>query len=202
MTMHFNPRDVLASIQSDFQGHSISKPLLTILCRMYDSSRRRQVAAGNRFDLTFEQYLSLVTKARRQRMEAELKRGTFKWFMESATGYVLTWRDREARATRTLNMETAVFVNREQSRRNQHFKKGDRHTQESKDAIALARTGTKHSEETKARIKQSNLGQTRSDETKAKISASRKGRPMSEQTKAKMSAKRAAYWAAKRAEQQ
>lgn len=202
MTMHFNPRDVLASIQSDFQGHSISKPLLTILTRMYDSSHRRQVAAGNRFELTFDQYLSLITKARRKRMELELKRGTFKRFMESVTGYVLTWRDREAKATRTLNMETAVFVNREQSRRNQHFKKGDKHSQESKDAIARARTGTKHSEETKARIKQSNLGQTRSDETKAKISAFRKGRPMSEETKAKMAAKRAAYWAAKRAEQQ
>ncbi|MGY5794162.1 NUMOD3 domain-containing DNA-binding protein len=200
--MHFNPRDVLASIQSDFQGHSISKPLMTILCRMYESSHRRQVAAGIGFELTFDQYLSLITKARRQRMEQEFKSGTFKQFMESATGYVLTWRNREARATGTLNMETAVFVNREQSRRNQHFKKGDKHTQESKDAIALARTGTKHSEETKARIKQSNLGQTRSEETKAKISAARRGRTMSEETKAKMAAKRAAYWAAKRAEQQ
>ncbi len=202
MTMHFNPRDVLASIQTNFQGTSISRPLMMILCRMYESSQRRQVAAGNRFELTFEQYLSLITKARRQRMELELNRGTFKQFMGSATGYVLTWKDRAARASGTLNMETAVFVNREQSRRNQHFKKGDKHTQKSKDAIALARTGTKHSEETIARIRDANLGQTRSEETKAKISAARKGRKMSEETKAKMAAKRAAYWAAKRAEQQ
>ena len=131
---------------------------MTILGGMYESSHRRQVAAGNRFELSFDQYLSLITNARRQRMEQECKRGTVKQFMESATGYALTWRDREARATGTLNMETGVFVNREQSRLNQHFKKGDTHTQESKDAIALARTGTKHSEATKARIKESNLG--------------------------------------------
>ncbi|WP_018898929.1 NUMOD3 domain-containing DNA-binding protein [Rhizobium sp. 2MFCol3.1] len=199
MTMHFNPRDVLASIQSDFQGTKISKPLMTILCRMYESSQRRQVAAGNRFELTFDEYLALITKARRQRMESELKAGTFKRFMESTTGYVLTWKDRPSKAGGVLNGETAVFVNREQSRRNQHFKKGDRHTQASKDAIALARTGTKHSEETKERIKQANTGQTRSDETKAKISAARKGRVMSAETKAKMAEKRAAYWAAKRA---
>lgn len=199
MTMHFNPRDVLASIQSDFQGTKISKPLLTVLGRMYESSQRRQLAAGNRFDLTFDEYLSLITKARRQRMESELKSGTLRQFMESATGYVLTWRDRPAKASGILNTETGVFVNREQSRRNQHFKKGDRHTQASKDAIALARTGTKHTEETKAQIKQSNTGLTRSAETKAKISAARKGRAMSPETKAKMAAKRAAYWAAKRA---
>lgn len=45
-------------------------------------------------------------------MEQECKRGTVKQFMESATGYGLTWRDREARATGTLNMETGIFVNR------------------------------------------------------------------------------------------
>ncbi len=199
MTMHFNARDILANIQSGFQGTSISKPLMTILCRMYESSLRRQVAAGNRFDLSLDQYLSLITKARRQRMERELKAGTFKRFMESSTGYVLTWKDREGRAGAILNTETAVFVNREQSRRNQHFKIGDRHTQESKDAIARARTGTTHSEETKAKIKHSNLGLNRSDETKAKIGAARKGRVVSDETKAKMAEKRAAYWAAKRA---
>lgn len=201
MTIHFNPRDFLASTNPDFPSPSISDPLMLILHRMYESSQRRQIAAGSQFDLSFNDYLTLITKARRQRMERELKNGTFKRFMESPTGYVLTWKDRSSKASGVLSTETACFVNREQSRRNQHFKKGDRHAQESKDAIARARTGTKQSEETKARIRAGNLGQTRSEETKAKISAARKGRTMSAETRAKMAAKRAAFWAAKRAEQ-
>lgn len=200
MTIHFKPREVLAQIQSDIKGTSISQPLLIILRRMYDSSQKRQIHAGNRFELSFEEYLSLITRARRQRMERELKANTFKQFMMSTTGYVLTWKSRSAKASGVMNVQTAEFVNRERSRRNQHLAKGDTHSEASKAAISQALKGRTHSEDTKAKIKVGNAGQTRSDETRAKISAARTGRSMSAETKAKMAAKRAAYWAAKRSQ--
>jgi hypothetical protein len=195
------PFHILSTIQKQLDGSYLNPALITILSRMFESSRRRQVAAGVLFDLTFDQYLSLITKTRRQRMASEFRQGNFAKFMKSQSGYVLTWKDRPSRASGLMNMETACFVNREWSRRNQHFKKGDRHTDASKAAIAASRLGKTHTEETKAAIAAGNTGKVQSAETRKKIGAARTGRKHSEETKRKMAEKRAAYWATRAAAQ-
>ncbi len=112
-------------------------------------------------------------------MQLALNRGNLKRFMESAKGYVLTPKGRAEYAAKVCNRDTFEFVNREQSRRNQHLKRGDKQREDSKQKIAAARTGTTLAEETKAKISQALCGHDVSDETRAKISASNRGKPKS-----------------------
>lgn len=189
------PQEVIAAITKQPQRQDLNAHLQ----RMYDSSRRRQIENGVTFELTFEEYLSLISKARRLRMQRELNRGNLKRFMESNAGYVLTPKGRAEKAAKVCNVETFEFVNREKSRRNQHLGKGDTHREDSKQKIAVARTGTTQTEETRAKIKASNLGQTRSDETRANIAAGQRGKPKSEEQRQKMREAAKARWAAVRA---
>lgn len=189
------PQEVIAAITKQ----PIKQDLESHLQRMFESSRRRQQANGVSFELTFEEYLGLISKGRRLRMQRELNRGNLRRFMESKSGYVLTPKGRSESAGKVCNVETFEFVNREKSRRNQHLGKGDTHREDSKQKIAVARTGTTQSEETRAKIKASNLGQTRSEETRANIAAAQRGKPKSEEQKQKMREAAQARWAAVRA---
>ena len=193
-----SPEQVISAITK----RPANKDLVPHLRRMFESSRQRQTDAGVQFDLTFEEYQSMISKGRRRKMQIELNRGNLKRFMEGAKGYVLTPKGRKEFAGRLCNVETFEFTNREKSRRNQHLKRGDTHREDSKQKIAAARTGTKHSDETREKIKIGNLGQTRSDETRANISAAQQGKPKSPEQKEKMSAAASARWAAKRAQQE
>jgi len=192
------PDQVIAAITRRSQNRDLNPHLQ----RMYESSKRRQTEAGVQFDLTFEEYLGLITKSRRRAMQEALNKGDLKRLMESAKGYVLTPKGRSEFAAKICNKDTYEFVNREKSRRNQHLKKGDKHREDSKQRIAAARLGTKHSDETREKIKAGNLGQTRSDETRAAISAAQKGKSKTPEQIEKMKAAATARWAAKRAAQE
>ncbi|MDR6757186.1 hypothetical protein J2Y48_002482 [Mycoplana sp. BE70] len=190
-----SPREVISAIT----GRQSNKNLTPHLERMFESSRSRQLRAGVLFELTFEEYLTLISKGRRRTMQQALNRGNLKGFMESDRGYVLTWKGRAEKAAGVMNLETAMFVNREASRRAQHLKKGDTHREDSIEAIRQSRLGKRWDEETIERIRQSNAGQTRSDETRQRISAARKGTKDKEVTKAAKSEAAKARWAAYRA---
>lgn len=128
-------------------------------------------------------------------MQQALNRGNLKGFMESEKGYVLTWKGRAEKASGVMNLETAMFVNREASRRAQHLKKGDTHREDSIEAIRQSRLGKRWDEETIERIRESNTGQTRSEETCLRISEARKGTKDTDATKAAKSEAAKARWA-------
>lgn len=202
MTVNDNNKPTPDQVIAAITKRPSNRDLTPHLQRMFESSKKRQTEAGVQFDLTFEEYLGLITKARRRIMQIELNKGNLKRFMESARGYVLTPKGRSEWAAKVCNKDTYEFVNREKSRRNQHLKKGDKHREDSKQRIAAARTGTKHSDETREKIKAGNLGQTRSDETRAAISAAQMGKPKTPEQIEKMKAAATARWAAKRAEKE
>jgi len=172
------------------------------LKRMFESSKKRQEEAGVRFELTFDEYLELITPARRRTMQQKLDSGKLKEFMESSRGYVLTPKGREEHAAKVCNKDTFEFANREKSRRNQHLKKGDRHRDESKQLIAISRMGTTHTEETKKKIRDGNKGQKRSDETRKAIAEARTGTKDSKETKNRKREAALARHAKKRAERE
>lgn len=190
-----SPREVISRIT----GREFNKNLTPHLERMFESSKNRQLRAGVRFELTFEQYLTLISKGRRRTMQQALNRGQLKGFMESHRGYVLTWKGRAEKASGVMNLDTAMFVNREASRRAQHLKKGDTHREDSIEAIRQSRIGKHWDEETIERIRQSNSGQTRSEETCQRISEARTGTKDTDATKAAKSEAAKARWAAYRA---
>lgn len=173
--------------------------LVPHLERMYGSAKDRQTKAGVQFDLTFEEFLELITPARRRMMQVELNKRRLKRFMDSNRGYVLTPKGRKELADKLCNKDTYEFVNREKSRRNQHLKKGDTHREISKAKIAESRRGTTQTDETREKIRKGNLGQTRSAETCMAISAGNKGKSKTPEQIEKMKEAAKARWAAVRA---
>lgn len=185
---NIQPSTIIQRNRMRLNGVWVSQALMTILERKFDYSARTQTKAGVQFDMSFEQYLALITISRLQTMEKHLKRGSFMAFMQSNYGYVLTWKGRAERDAGIMNAETAIFTDRETSKRRQQFQKGDKHSDVSKQRISEAKRGQKHSEETKALIAVAKRGQTHTDTTRAKISATKKGRPMSPEHKEKIRA--------------
>lgn len=198
MNQH-TPGNIIRTLKKIVNNETISDELAEILERKYEAAKRYQKKQGVQFDLTLNEYIDLIQRPQIQSMEKKLKKGTLKRFMKSDFGYCLTWKDRPSRATKIMNAETAVFVNRQKSKRNQQFVKGDTHTQESKDAISKGKTGQKQSEETKAKISASKTGTKASDETRAKQSAAKKGRKLTDEQKAAIAEGQRARHAARKA---
>lgn len=192
------PQQVIEKITKQSRNTDLTPHLK----RMFESSKRRQEGQGVRFDLTFDDYLSLITPGRRRIMQRELNRGNLRGFMESNLGYVLTPKGRSEKAGMVCNKETFEFTNRRKSKENQHLKKGDRHRDDSKAKIAVSRTGKTHTEETKEKIREANKGQVRSDETRANIAKAKLGTTDSEETKNRKSEAAKARHARRRAEKE
>ncbi|WP_105405076.1 NUMOD3 domain-containing DNA-binding protein [Neorhizobium sp. T7_12] len=200
MTIRISPQQVLAAITAPRSGRSISAELREILEIKYDASRRYQTSRNKvQFDLTLEEYIGLMTPWQLAQMEKKLATGNLRKFMGSDFGYVLGWKDKAGKASGIMNAETAVFCNRETSKRNLQLKKGDKQTEAGKAKIAKARTGTKHSAETKAAISKTKKGVALTDEHKAALSVAKKGRKMSDAHKAAIAVAQAARHAARKA---
>ncbi|WVT73985.1 NUMOD3 domain-containing DNA-binding protein [Sinorhizobium chiapasense] len=176
-----------------------SKRLMTILKLMFDSSKRLQEAKGTTWNLSFDEYLSLITERRMRRMEDELKAGTLRDFMNSNNGYVLTTKTRAHYLAKVYDVDSVEFVNRNRSLRNHRFHKGDTHSDYSKKMMSEKRTGKTHDDATKEKISKGNKGQIRTKATKKAIAEARTGTKHSEETKAKQREKMKAYHAARRA---
>ncbi len=194
-----SPADSIRILKMIVNNEAISDELSEILSRKYEASKRYQKRNGVQFDLTLHEYIDLISRPQIQSMEKKLKKGTIKRFMKGDFGYCLTWKDRPSKAAKIMNTETAVFVNRVTSKRNQQFVKGDKHSDASKAAISKAKTGQTHTEDTKAKISASKTGQTHSDETRAKQSAAKTGRKLSDEQKAAIAEGQRARHAARKA---
>jgi len=149
----------------------IERSLLAVLHDRYDAARVYQENKGVRFELTFEQFVLLVTDSRLNTIRNAMKKNVVDYFFRSRRGYVLSWKDAEAMRSGVMNSQTAAYINRAESRKVGHFIKGDKHSDASKQKISTAKKGTKHSEVTRERMAAAKRGTTRSEETKAKIRA-------------------------------
>ncbi|UPA25349.1 NUMOD3 domain-containing DNA-binding protein [Shinella oryzae] len=192
-----SPQDVIYNVRN--HGRQPSKRLRENLERMFEASKQHQTANGVSWNLTFNEYLELITQRRMQRMEAELKAGKLKEFMKGAKGYVLTTKNRTAYKAKIYDPTTVEFVNRNKSLRNHRMNKGDTHSEKSKEIMSIKRTGTTQTEETKQKISEGNKGKVLTKATKKAIADARTGTTHSEETKAKQRAAMQAYHAARRA---
>lgn len=155
----------------------------------YQATKKRKV------EMTFEQFLTLVTSSRRQRMERAMAAGNFERFMKGRYGYVLTWKSRQAKEAGVMNLQTAAYLNREDSERACQFGPGDTHTEEAKAKIGDARRGKKASDATRAKQAAAKTGKALSDEHREAISAGSRGKPKTEEQKQKMREAAKARWA-------
>lgn len=179
--MNIPAKQIVENIQARLNNRVISSELNELLERKYEYAKRYQIGQGVTFNLSLKDYLSLITKGQLDNMERRVKDGSFKRFMKSDYGYVLSWKDKAAKETKVMDSSTACFVNREKSKRSQQFKKGDKHSAESIELIRTKRTGTTHSDATKQKMRDAHEGTTMSDETKAKMSAAKKGRLLTDE---------------------
>lgn len=184
---HPSARQFLDSIRS---GHSpsVEPDLLDVLAWRYDAARRYQINEGVDFQLTFAEFIALITPSRMNTIRKAIKKGTVDSFFRSKSRYVLSWKSSEAFETRMMNFANAAFINAEDSKRVNQFKAGDTHSEESKAKIRAKKLGTTHSDETKAKMAEAKRGTTHSDETRQKMAEAKRGRKMSEETKAKIRA--------------
>lgn len=178
---------------------TIAPELKKLLKARYDSAKKTQLRNGIQFDLTFDEFLTLVGAGKRQTITKQMKAGTTNEFFRSYSGYCLTWKDKAAFEGKVMNVETAVYITRRMSRRINQFTTGDKHTDASKAKISASKTGSKHKASTKKKISAALTGKDVSDETRAKMAASKRGTTKSPEERARISATMKATKAAKRA---
>lgn len=200
ITNKITAREMFLRITKQSDPVEISAAVDLALEIQFELARNYQEKRGRTFALTLPEFISLVTKSRRQKMEAKMKTGNFDRFMKSNYGYCLTWKSRAAFKTGVMSIETACYVNREDSERSCQFGPGDTHSLESIDLIRKARTGKKASDATKAKQKARKMGHTVDAEQRAKTSAALKGKPKSPEQIERMKASSAARWERVRAE--
>lgn len=177
------PAEVIAKFKVALGVRTISDDLAIILNRKYEASKRYQTKAGVTFNLTLDEYLSLISSAQIDNMEIRLKKNGLKRFMKSDFGFVLTWKNKTALHAKVMDVSTADFVNRIKSKRNVQNQKGDTHTQASKDAISAKLKGVSKSNEHKAAISAATKGVKRSAEAKENISKGKTGRKQTQAQK-------------------
>jgi len=191
-------REVFLRITKQSEPADIAAAVDLALEIQFALARDYQEKRGRNFELTFPEFMSLVSKSRRNKMEAKMRTGNFERFMKSNYGYCLTWNSRRAFKTGIMSIETACYVNREDSERSCQFGPGDTHSEESIDLIRKARTGKKASDATKAKQRARKIGHVVDAEQRAKTSAALKDKPKSPEQIAKMKASAEARWAAVR----
>ncbi|KQR32494.1 hypothetical protein ASF91_13240 [Rhizobium sp. Leaf155] len=191
--------EVIRRITKQSDPQQVADAVDAALFAQWQNAATYQHVNKRSFELTFEQFMTLVTPSRRKRMEAAMTKGTFERMMKGKFGYVLGWKSRSAFKTGVMSIETAAYMNREDSERSTQFGPGDQHTDDSKDLIRKARTGKKATVKTRAKMSASKTGKPRDEETKQAISNALKGSQKSEEHKAKISAAVKASLAEKKA---
>lgn len=181
-------REVIRTITKESDPVEVAAAVDAALYAQWQNARDYQEMKKRTFDLSFPEFLSLVTRSRRQRMENSMAKGQFERMMKGKYGYVLGWKSRKAFKTGIMSLATAEYLNRDDSERSTQFGPGDEHSDESKDLIRKARTGKKASDKTKAKMSAAKKGKQRDEDTKKSISNTLKGRPKTEVEKAKIRA--------------
>lgn len=193
-------RDVILKITKQSDPFEIAAAVDAALVAQYENARLYQLQRKRQFDLTLEEFLSLITPSRRARMEKAMAGRSFERFMKGRYGYVLTWKSRKAFKAGVMNKDTACYLNREDSERASQFGPGDEHSDESKDLIRKSRTGKKATDATRAKMSRSKIGVKRDADVCANISAGLKGKSKDPEHVERMREAAKARWAKVRAE--
>lgn len=188
-------QDVLNRILGKEDDAQVRAAVTDKLMAQFSRAKKYQEGRGVVFTLTFDQLLSKITPSRWKRMESKMRSGEYSDFMKSAFGYVITWKNREALNTKVMNIDTVAFLNREDSKLNSRFIKGDKHTDKAKAAIGNSRRGKKMSDETKSKISAKKTGVKQDAEVVAARAAKLKNKPKSEEHKARMAEAARQRWA-------
>jgi hypothetical protein len=139
------------------------------LKRRFENSKVYQAKRGIRFDLSFEDYLSLWSADKLRQLEKYAAKGNIDRRMgHKEKGWVLSWVSKEARKAGVLNKDTARVLTRKTSEMRFFMQKGERHTAAAKKAIGDAHRGKKISEEHRRAISASKKGVKQSEEHKRK----------------------------------
>jgi hypothetical protein len=154
--------------------HPISDDTIQLLNDCYQKSKDRQTRQTVDFQLTREQYFELVMDHHRAAMRIDDRYA--KWLQSNQRkpfklGYVLSWISYAAFYKGIMSVETACFVNKDQSKKNCRMKSGDKHTAKTKAKIGKKLKGRVFSAETKAKFAKAKIGSTQSEETKARRKA-------------------------------
>lgn len=192
-------REVIRKITKQSNPVAVAEAVDAALFAQWQNARDYQELKKRTFVLSYSEFLSLITSSRRHRMEKAMASGNFERFMKSRYGYVLGWKSRKAFQAGIMSVETAAYLNREDSERSTQFGPGDQHSDESKDLIRKARTGKKATDATKAKMSKSKVGVKRDEETKKAISDGLKGKSKTPEQKAKIAAAVKARLAEKKA---
>ncbi|MGQ8630868.1 hypothetical protein ACUTJJ_05200 [Agrobacterium sp. DKPNP3] len=188
-------QDVFNRILEKEDEAEIKAAVTDKLMAQFGRSKRYQENRGVTFTLTFDELLSKITPSRWKRMENKMRSGEYDDFMRSTYGYVITWKNREALNSKNMNAETVAFLNREDSKLNSRFIKGDKHSDKAKAAIGNARRGKKMSDETKGKIRAKKVGVKQDAEVVAARAAKLKDKPKSGEHKARMAEAARQRWA-------
>jgi hypothetical protein len=147
--------------------------VIAFLTGRYEAARRYQTSKGVSFQITFDQYLTLFTQARRNILLAKLNKsgveGAERFFRHTEKGWVLSWISGKPAAAMTV--ADVKIMTRNQSKKNSQFKPGDTHTEKAKQAIGAAKRGVKRKPESVELSRQAHLNSKRSPEAKAKMRA-------------------------------
>jgi hypothetical protein len=126
-----------------------------VLFDAYCKSARTQQNNNRKFQLTFDQYFTVVCQhkhalsriiRRYQTYHFSCRRHPFR------IGYVLSWKSYSDFQTGIMDMNTSCFVSEEESKLRCKMKKGDRHSDAAKQKIGAGQKGKPKSELHKLKI--------------------------------------------------
>lgn len=177
----------------------IEPALMAVLVTRYNSGKRYQISKGIQFDLSFDEFLTLVGAGKRNTIRKHIKAETLDKFFRSHSGYCLSWKDKASLKSRVMSVETAVYVTRRKSKRVNQFEAGDKHSEESKSKISKAKTGKPRSKKARAAIRAGLMGHEVSAESREKMAAAKRGTTKSPEERARISATMKATKAVKKA---
>ena len=134
----------------------------------FDKAKARQEAKGNKFNLTFGDFLNLWGMRRIKSLTEWMDDGSL--FVRqrrhtkdnpNLTGYVLSYKSFAASQCGYMDETNAQICTRAKSFEDCKMKKGDKHSEASKAAISVKTAGVPKSEEHRAKIAKSMKGMKR-----------------------------------------
>ena len=182
----------------------LSPELTDYLTKWFNTSCAKQVAKGVIVNLTYSDFIELLTPRRAKSLQKAIDQGrlTGQQHEENPYAYVLTWISYAARSTYVFDKATACVCTRMESRSRNLMKQGDTMRPEHRDNLSRALTERTFSDEHRDSLSASLTGLAKTDEHRRAISESMKAVPPREWTqeqKDKMVATRAANKARKEA---
>ena len=137
--------------------------------RQFARARSYQTGRGTQFDLTFDDYVDLWRLNRLKKVLQLMKASHLRSRMRHPDrGWVLSWRNKDARKRGVMNKHTACIIQRLTSKLRFFLQKDERHTDAARAKIGAAKRGKPLSEAHKQAIRNARTGIAQTEEHKRK----------------------------------